>query len=63
MYPKEIVFEGVVYSVEVDYNTSDEIQWYELVDPNGVGFFEQDWEGGFTAEDVIESINWHRSRN
>lgn len=63
MYPKEIVFEGVVYSVNVDYNSDGEIQWYELVGPDGVGFFEEDWEGGFTAEQVIKQIEWHRARN
>lgn len=63
MYPKQITIEEQTYAVTVDRNSSGEIQYFNLIDPNGDIFYETDWEGDFTAEDVLRNIQESSQRN
>lgn len=53
MYPETMTIDGVTYQVNVDFNMEDEIQYFHLQDASGNIFFESDWEGWFTKEDVL----------
>ena len=63
MYPKTVEYEGIVYSVGVDYSASGDIQYWQLLDADGDIFYEMDWEGDFTADDVRASLKEEEERN
>ena len=63
MYPETVEYEGIVYSVSVDYSASGDIQYWQLLDADGDIFYEMDWEGDFTADDVRASLKEEEERN
>lgn len=63
MYPKTVEYEGIVYSVNVDCSASGDIQYWQLLDADGDIFYEMDWEGDFTADDVRASLKEEEERN
>ena len=56
MNPDTITIDNVKYTVYVDLNSDGEIYYFQLVDPEGELFFECDWQGGFTEEDVLKLL-------
>lgn len=63
MYPETVEYEGIVYSVSVDYSARGDIQYWQLLDADGDIFYEMDWEGDFTADDVRASLKEEEERN
>lgn len=52
-YPESVVFDGAVYSVEVDRDSDGEIQYLQLIDANNEFFFEIDWVGAIDHSTIL----------
>lgn len=56
MNPDTIIIDNVKYTVYVELDSEGEIYYFQLIDPEDELFFECDWQGGFTEEDVLKLL-------
>lgn len=64
MHPETIEIEGVVYEISVTKN-NDEIQYFNLSkidDESDDLFFECDWSGDFTENDILQLLKEDKKR-
>jgi len=62
-HPDSIIIDDVSYSVLVNRNGENEIQSFGLYAEDGEIFFEYDWSGEITADNIVELINEDKERN
>lgn len=53
MNPDHITIGTESYDIRVHYSSDNEIEYFNLIDSNGDIFYETDWEGDFTRDDVL----------
>lgn len=62
-HPAVVVFDDVSYAVNVDRDSDDEIEYFQLVDSDDEIVFEADWQGAITADEIVEMYRSHLSDN
>ena len=62
-HPAVVVLDDVSYAVNVDRDSDDEIEYFQLVDSDDEIVFEADWQGSITADEIVEMYRSHLSAN